>query len=91
VRVGGTISLVGFFEQKIKEFDINKVVLNDVTIRGSAGCPNFFPKIISLIETGRIKCQPLITHCYPFSKIKEAVRAMESEKETRIKILLEVQ
>ncbi|MHB8279345.1 MAG: zinc-dependent alcohol dehydrogenase [Candidatus Humimicrobiaceae bacterium] len=89
IRGGGKISIVGFFEQKLIDFDINKIVINDITVRGSQGSPGFFPKTIGLMEAGRIKCQPLITHRFPFSKIREALEAMTNESETRIKIIVE--
>ena len=91
VKTGGTISIVSFFEQKVKEFDIDKVVLGNYNIRGSAGCPNIFPRILKLIANKRLLCRPLITHRFKFSQINEAINAMESENETRIKILMEVE
>lgn len=90
IRMGGTLSVPSFFEQELNNFDVNKVVLGDIVIKGSAGSPGFYPKTIRLMEAGRIKCQPLITHRFKFNEIKDAIKAMSTENETRIKILLEV-
>ena len=90
VRAGGRISVPGFFEQKLDDFDVNKIILSDVVVKGSQGSPNFFPRTIRLIEAKRIKCQPLITHRFPFNKIKEAFKTMTTENKTRIKIIVEI-
>ena len=46
-------------------------------------------EILQLIEAGRIDTTPLITHCFPLSRIDEAYRLFESKSDGVIKIAVE--
>lgn len=90
VKPGGVIALIGFYEADLNGFNIDKVTLNCITMKGIAGTPNVFPAVIDLLGTKRLSLKPLITDIYPFNKMMEAVRAVKEKNDTRIKVLVEI-
>jgi 2-desacetyl-2-hydroxyethyl bacteriochlorophyllide A dehydrogenase len=89
IRPGGRIIVPSFFGENIDNFNINKIVLNDVTIAGSVGSPGFYPKTIRLIEANMLNAKELITHHFRFDQISEAFKLMENNNSKRIKIMLD--
>jgi len=89
VKVGGTVTLLAFYEKEIEKLDIDKIVLNCIKIIGLAGSPNMYLPVIDLLEAGRLIFKPLITHRYPFDKAIEAIKAVKEQNNTRIKIMVE--
>jgi threonine dehydrogenase-like Zn-dependent dehydrogenase len=78
---GGRIVLQGIFAgQKLDGFDLDRVVLNDMTIRGALGSPGVWPDVIRLIERGRIDPGRLVTHQL---ELMEYPRAIELVKQRR--------
>jgi len=90
VRPGGVIASVSFYEKKMNEVDIDRLVLNDITLCGVGGCPGMFPRILRLLASKRLSLTPVITHRFPFSQLQQAIRATKELNDTRIKILLEM-
>lgn len=88
-RPGGVISVIGSYEHKSANFDFNKLVLHDITIKGLSGGPGEFTPAMKLMTTGRIDVKPLITHRYSLDQAEEAMRTTEHD-ENRIKVLLQV-
>lgn len=89
-RPGGRIGVVGIYEEPIGSFDMSGIVLNDQTLHGTLASPRVFPGTLRMMATGRIQCEPLITHRFKLSEAGEAFRAMFEENPTRIKIMLEI-
>lgn len=89
LRSGGTISIVSFFEKKLPEFDLDKMVFKEIKIVTALGCPNFFPKTLKLMDAKRIVGEPIITHKFPFEEIEKAIMAFKDQNMTRIKIILD--
>ncbi|MBQ2719941.1 MAG: alcohol dehydrogenase, partial [Clostridia bacterium] len=46
-------------------------------------------EILSLIESGKIDTEPLITHTFPLEKIEEAYEIFENRRDGVIKIAVE--
>jgi 2-desacetyl-2-hydroxyethyl bacteriochlorophyllide A dehydrogenase len=89
-RLGGRIGVVGIYEEPIERFDISGIVLNDQTLHGTLASPRVFPGTLRMMATGRIQCEPLISHRFKLSQAEDAFRAMSEENPTRIKIMLEI-
>lgn len=89
-RPGGNIGVVGFFDIRVNEFNIDRLVINEITVSGASGSPNMFPRVLRLMAAGRIACKPLVTHRFPLARINDAMKAMTAENDKKIKILLEV-
>jgi len=90
IAAAGIISLVGFYEKELNGFNIDKVVLNKIQIRGVAGEP-VMQEIIDLIASGSIKLNPLITHKVNFDEAAiSAFTNIKARDESKIKILVEM-
>ena len=64
-------------------FDVDRIVVNDLTLRGALGSPGIWPETISLIESGAIDPGLLVTHTVPmpeFGRALEIVRRREAVK-----------
>lgn len=64
-------------------FDLDRIVINDLTLRGALGSPGVWPEVIALIESGKINPSAIVTHDMPmwnFAKALDIVRAREAIK-----------
>lgn len=69
VRGGGKVMLVALYESPIT-WDPAIAIYKNVTLIGCLG--GNFPKVLELLETGKINAKPLIVHQFPLSRISEA-------------------
>lgn len=88
VRPSGTICGIGICEHRVNNYDIARLVCQDITFVGSVASPGAFPRTLRLLAAGKIKPVPLITHRMPLSEMPEAMRVMEEKADERIKIML---
>lgn len=88
VRPSGTICGIGICEHNLNNYDIARVVCQDITFVGTVASPNAFPRTIRLLASGRIKPHPLITHRMPLVEMAEAMNVMQEKADKRIKIML---
>lgn len=66
----------------------NKVHYRESFITGSHGSvPRQHKLAVQLLESGRVRVKPLITHRFPLTEIKTAFEVMESRKGMKIAIL----
>jgi L-iditol 2-dehydrogenase len=79
------VVLLGFYEGKISEnFIIDRIVLNNLNIKGVTGLP-CIPRIIELMSSGAVDLTPLVTHIVPLEK---GVEAFSEKSGDKIKILV---
>jgi len=88
VRPRGRIALVGLFNSQWGSFDLDALVVNNITIKGSLGSPNVWDETLDLLMTGRIQAGPLITHRYPLSETAEVFQRMAERPDDLIKAVL---
>jgi threonine dehydrogenase-like Zn-dependent dehydrogenase len=88
VRPRGRIALVGLFNSQKGEFDLDALVVNNITIKGSLGSPNVWPETLHLLETGAIRAGPLITHRRPLAEALQVLQMMEQRQPDLIKAVL---
>ena len=89
VHSGGRIGMLGFYEKKLNDFEIDKVVLNAIDLIGVSGMYNVVDSVIKLLESNKISFNPLITSVYPFKNVLEAVDEVIKNDGNRIKVLVE--
>ncbi len=52
---GGRVVFQGLFAgQPLPDFDLDQIVINDLTVLGALGSPNIWPDVIRLIESGKV-------------------------------------
>jgi 2-desacetyl-2-hydroxyethyl bacteriochlorophyllide A dehydrogenase len=88
IRPRGRIALVGLFNGQKGEIDLDALVVNNITIKGSLGSPNVWDETLYLLETGAIQARPLITHRQPLSEALHVLQMMEERKPDLIKAVL---
>jgi L-iditol 2-dehydrogenase len=89
VRGSGHIVIPGFYEQLLRNFAIDNIIIKNVTLIGSAAAVDMQRQILDLLGQGHIDLKPMITDRYPFSKVKEAFAAVKEKNNTRVKILVD--
>ncbi|MCX9078220.1 MAG: zinc-binding dehydrogenase, partial [Candidatus Methanoperedens sp.] len=89
VKIDGRIALLGFYEQKAGELNIDKAVFNCIKIIGVAGSPNMYKPTIDVMASGKVNFRHIITHRYPFKDAIQAFTDMKGKNDARIKIMVE--
>lgn len=87
VRAGGELVIPGIYEQKV-QFDMTSAVLKDITMYGSHVSPGMIDLTLRMIDNKMIDVSSLITHYFKLNDITDAFAAYDSERESRIKILI---
>lgn len=90
VRIGGTISVVAFYEKLMDNFDIDKFVFSSATVRAVAGSLGMYVPILRLMESGQLDVKSLITSRYKFANVQQAMSDMKDKNEQRIKQIMEM-
>ena len=87
-RMGGTVSVVGLYENCVPSFDMGMVVVRDVNLISSVASPNAFRQTLRLMEKGKIDVRPLISHEFRLADTAEAFDVQINRPAERMKILL---
>ena len=77
VAPGGKVILQSLCGSKNQNaFNLDHVVINDLTLRGALGSPGIWPEVIKLIESGRVNPEKIVTHEFPIIKFPEALKVI---------------
>ncbi len=86
---GGKLIVVGYSLKKWDGFFSGKVMFRELELIGSLGCPpRSFPRILQLIQAGKIKIDPLVTHRFKIEQINEAFDQLR--KGDGIRVIIEM-
>ncbi len=93
VRFGGIITYNGIsFADSRVSFDANAFHFKRLQLRATHSIPNLrFPMAISLLERRQIDAADFITHTFPFSRVADALRQAEEDKEHVIKVVVSME
>lgn len=83
---GGRILLFGQNARARAAIAQNTITRHELTVMGSYIAKHTFPEAVRLLETGRVKVQPLITHRFKLRDIKRGIAAMQ--KGAAIKVII---
>lgn len=87
-KKSGRIALEGIYSEPIS-VNLNKVVQWNIQIAGGkAEGEDVLDRIVPLIESGRIKTKPLLTHQFPLEDINEGVRTYKERIGNAIKVVI---
>lgn len=87
-RMGGTVSVVGLYETPIPDFDMGDAVVRDIDLITSVASPNSFHETLRLMQRGRIRTTPLISHEFALAQARDAFDVQINRQAERCKILL---
>lgn len=84
-RPGGRVVLQGLFGGLLLEsFDLNQIVINDLSLRGALGSPNIWPDVIALIESGRVDPLKIVTNSIDLTSFEEGIRLVTSREGVKV-------
>ena len=86
----GTMSMVGFYDRPIRNFDLDTFIYGKAVLRGSSGSREFTPKVAELINAHKLNLLPMLTHEIDFSEIESAMDFYKKVSSERIKILVKI-
>ncbi len=87
VKPGGRVVLQGLFGGRVlKDFELDHVVINDLTLRGALGSPNVWPEVIALIEAGHVKPLSIVTHELGLSQFTQGIDLVKSREAVKVLI-----
>jgi len=90
IKPGGTVAVVAFYERMVENFDIDRFVFGDITIRAVAGSLGMYMPILRLMSSGVLDVTSLITGRYTLDRVPEAMLDMKRKNATRIKMMIEM-
>lgn len=85
VRPGGTLILKSTFAGALANFNISRLVVDEITLLGSRCGP--FPPAIRLLSSRLVQVKPLIHACYPLAQAVEALH--QAGRKGVLKILIQ--
>ncbi|MES0864355.1 alcohol dehydrogenase catalytic domain-containing protein [Ruegeria sp. SCPT10] len=87
---GGRIVLQGLFGGRLlNDFDLDQIVINDLTLKGALGSPNIWPDVISMIETGRIEPLRIVTNAIALNEFEAGLDLVTSREGIKVVALQE--
>jgi len=86
----GIFNLIGFYEDYLNNFNIDKLVVTGIQLKGIAGSVGLIPEVISMMASGVLNVKPLITHRFKFDEMPEVIKTAKEQNDTKIKILIEM-
>jgi 2-desacetyl-2-hydroxyethyl bacteriochlorophyllide A dehydrogenase len=86
VRPGGRVVLTGL-PHEATTLSFFPVVRHEITILGSMIYQDEFPQALGLLETGRVRTQPLLTHRFALGAIDEAFAAHRAPASIKVAVI----
>ena len=84
----GTIGLVGFYEEGLEGFDVNKLVMEHKRLLGCEGSGWLAQQVLDMLARGEIRVKPIITHRIGFSEAADAIRHAREDRSGKIKTMV---
>lgn len=75
--------------QERDNLHFGKMQLREITIRTSTGCPGTMEKALSLLESGKVKVEPAITHVFSAEEMLAAFQTLTTKDPGHVKSLVE--
>jgi len=89
VRGSGFLVIPGFYEQELDHVKLDRLIVQNGTLIGSACIPNIVPKVLDMLSSGHTRLKPMITDRFPFSKVLDAYNAVEERNDSRVKVMVD--
>jgi len=86
---GGRLVVVGYTEREVA-LSAGRIMYREMEIRGSLGCrPVDYPRVIELVQTGRIQVNPLVTARFPLQDINAGFDTLRNGKGIRSVVVMQ--
>ncbi|HYE83469.1 MAG TPA: alcohol dehydrogenase catalytic domain-containing protein [Clostridia bacterium] len=88
VKKGGRIVQFGTSFNKIDGLPQKEFYSKEISIVGTKGGYEFYPKAVSLLEQKKLKIEPMITHKFPLSEVSRAFEIMDQRLENVLRAVV---
>lgn len=85
----GVVNLFGGLGKDVRPMSVlsNVIHYRECYVTGSHGCvPRHHELAVRLLEKGKVRVKPLITHRFPLSQIKDALAVMENKQGMKVMV-----
>jgi 2-desacetyl-2-hydroxyethyl bacteriochlorophyllide A dehydrogenase len=89
VKAGGTVALAGVQPAPVDGVDVNAIVLDGITLRGTLPAERF-PEMLGQLASGAVAAEPLIEHVYALEDAPEAYARLADPSRERPKLMLRI-
>ncbi|MDR3588478.1 MAG: zinc-binding dehydrogenase [Negativicutes bacterium] len=90
VRKGGKIALIGFYhDADVKIPSTTKIVLDEITIKGSRANPNVSDEVIRMFAKEIIRGDKIVTHRFSLEQYEQAFATFVNRQDGAIKVVVE--
>ena len=87
LRKGGRVAVIGI-PLEAAALPLRDIVLNELDIVGVRAAAGEMPRAIQLVEAGKIRLAPLITHRFPLRDYAEAYRVFTERVDGALKVVV---
>lgn len=88
-RKGGRVVLLGVpYEEHDEPVPFKYIAHNEIMISGSRANPNVSWKLLSMIKSGRIYVQDMVTHTFQLDEMEKAMDTFIGRKENVMKVVI---
>ncbi len=87
VKKGGRVVNTGFSGNV--EFNMTDMVMREIDVLGVRADPNTCEEVIPLINNGKIRIAPMITHRFPLEQFADALQTFNGRLDNAIKVVIE--
>lgn len=85
VSPGGRVVVLGLCGGKpLPDFDMDHVVINDLSVRGALGSPNIWPDVIAMIESRRVDPAAIVTHTLPLEQFEAGLDLVSNREGIKV-------
>lgn len=89
VRKGGTVSLVGVYGMRYNNFPLGDFFARNITLKmGQCPVHSYLPRILNLIQEGKIDPTDIITHKLPLDQGEHGYEIFDEKMDDCIKVVL---
>ena len=83
-RAGGRVRIAALYAEPV-QIDASQIVQKELDMSGTFAYRGEFPQVLSLLESGRVQADALVTGTFPLSGINDAFRS-QLDKDRSIKV-----
>ena len=86
----GDIALLGFYEEDVPSFDVDRIVTKSITMKGILGMLGLLEQTVNLLSINKKLLAPLLTHTFPFEDVIRVFETADDKADTKIKMLIKI-
>jgi L-iditol 2-dehydrogenase len=86
VRPGGSVVALGLSGRETVPFDFDGLVVRDIDLIGVLGSVGYWEPAVSLIASGQVQAEPLITRRFPLERTRDALEALTAPGSLKVVI-----